>query len=67
MILEDKKKEEDIEENLDLNVAPSSATVQESESSPEQYVPLERALEKDTNTRDRSAHHRLKNDLVEHI
>ena len=34
MILEDKKKEEDIEENLDLNVAPSSATVQELESSP---------------------------------
>jgi len=67
MIVEDEKKEEDIEENLDLNVAPSLATVQEPESSPEQYVPLERALEKDTNIRDRSAHHRLKNDLVEHI
>jgi len=34
MIVEDEKKEEDIEENLDLNVAPSSATVQELESSP---------------------------------
>jgi hypothetical protein len=66
MIVEDEK-EEDIEENLDLNVAPSSATVQEPEVSPEQSVPLERVLEKDTSIRDRSAHSRLKNDLVDHI
>jgi hypothetical protein len=48
-------------------VPPSSSTVQEPEFSPEQDVPLERALEKDTSIRDRSAHRRLKNDLIEHI
>jgi hypothetical protein len=67
MIVEDEKKEEDIEENLDLNMAPSSATVQEPEISPDQYVPFERVLEKYTDNRDRSAHFRLKKDLVEHI
>jgi hypothetical protein len=66
MIVEDEKAEE-IEENLDLNVAASSATIQEPEVSPDQSVPLERVLEKDTSIRDRSAHRRLKNDLVEHI
>jgi len=67
MIVEDEKEKDIIEENLDLNVPPSSSTVQELEFSPDQNVPLERALEKDTSIRDRSAHRRLKNDLVEHI
>jgi hypothetical protein len=67
MIVEDEKTPELIEENLDLNVAPSSSTVHEPEFTPDQDVPLERVLEKDTDIRDRSAHHRLKNDLVEHI
>ena len=67
MIVEDEKEQDIIEENLDLNVPPSSSTVQEPEFSPDQNVPLERALEKDTSIRDRSAHRRLKNDLVEHI
>jgi hypothetical protein len=66
MIVEDEK-DLDIEEDLDLNVAGSSSTVQEPEVSPEQSVPLERVLEKDTSIRDRSAHRRLKNDLIEHI
>jgi len=66
MIVEDEK-EEDIEENLDLNVAASSATVQEPENSPDENVSFDRVLEKDTHIRDRSAHFRLKNDLVEHI
>jgi hypothetical protein len=67
MIVEDKKYLEMIEENIDLNVPPSSSTVRAPEFSPDQDVPLDRALEKDTTIRDRSAHHRLKNDLVEHI
>ena len=67
MIVEDEKTPELIEENLDLNVAPSSSTVHEPKFTPDQDVPLERVLEKDTDIRDRSAHHRLKNDLVEHI
>jgi len=67
MIVEDEKEAEIIEENLDLNVPPSSTTVQEPEFSPDQEVPLERVLEKDTSIRDRSAHRRLKKDLVEHI
>jgi hypothetical protein len=67
MIVEDEKTPELIEENLDLNVAPSSSTVQEPEFSPNQEIPLDRVLEKDTNIRDRSAHHRLKNNLIEHI
>jgi hypothetical protein len=66
MIVEDEK-EEDIEENLDLNVAASSATVEEPENSPDENVSFDRVLEKDTHIRDRSAHFRLKNDLVEHI
>ena len=57
MIVEDEKTPELIEENLDLNVAPSSSTVQEPEFSPNQEIPLDRVLEKDTNIRDRSAHH----------
>jgi hypothetical protein len=65
MIVEDEKEQAIIEENLDLNVPASSSTVQEPEFSPEQDVPLERALEKDTSIRDRSAHRRLKNDLIE--
>ena len=48
MIVEDEKEHDIIEENLDLNVPPSSSTVQEPEFSPNQNVPLERALEKDT-------------------
>ena len=67
MIVEDEKEQDIIEENLDLNVPPSSSTVQEPEFSLDQNVPLERALEKDTSIRDKSAHRRLKNDLVEHI
>ncbi|XP_066338381.1 uncharacterized protein [Miscanthus floridulus] len=67
MIVEDEKEPAIIEENLDLNVPPCSSTVQEPEFSPDQDVPLERALEKDTTIRDRSAHRRLKDDLVEHI
>jgi hypothetical protein len=67
MIVEDEKQQDIIEENLDLNVAPSSATVQELENFPDQNVPLERVLEKDTSIRDQSAHRRLKNDLIEHI
>jgi hypothetical protein len=59
MIVEDEK-EQDIEENLDLNETPSTATVQQPEVSPDQSVPLERVLEKDTSIRDRSAHRRLK-------
>ena len=63
MIVEDEKEPDIIEENLDLNVPPSSSTVQEPEFSPYQNVPLERALEKDTSIRDKSSHRRLKNDL----
>jgi len=66
MIVEDEKKEEDIEENLDLNEAPSTVTMQEPEFSPEEYVPFERVLQKDDDIRDRLAHIQLK-DLVEHI
>jgi hypothetical protein len=46
MIVEDEKEPDIIEENLDLNVTPSSSAVQEPEFSPEQDVPLERVLEK---------------------
>jgi len=67
MIVEDEKEKDIIEENLDLNMPPSSSTFQEPEFSPDQNVPLERVLEKDTSIRDQSAHRRLKNDLVEHI
>jgi hypothetical protein len=67
MIVEDEKQQDIIEENLDLNVVPSSATVQEPENSPDQNVPLKRVLEKDTSIRDQLAHRRLKNDLIEHI
>jgi len=67
MIVEDEKEKDIIEENLDLNVPPSSSTIQEPKFSPDQNVPLERVLEKDTSIRDQSAHRRLKNDLVEHI
>jgi hypothetical protein len=37
VIVEDEK-EEDIEENLDLNVAPSSTAIEEPKFSPDQYV-----------------------------
>lgn len=67
MIVEDEKDLAMIEENIDLNVPPSSSTVEAPEFSPDHDVPLERALEKDTTIHDRSAHHRLKNDLVEYI
>jgi hypothetical protein len=67
MIVEDEKEPDIIEENLDLNVTPSSSTVQEPEFSPEQDVPLERVLGKDISIRDKSAHRRHKNDLIEHI
>ncbi|BAS98471.1 protein ALP1-like isoform X2 [Oryza sativa Japonica Group] len=67
MIVEDEKEARLIEENLDLNEPASSSTVQAPEFSPDQHVPLERILEKDTSMRDRLAHRRLKNDLVEHI
>jgi hypothetical protein len=57
MIVEDEK-EDDLEENLDLNEAPSTVIVEEPEFSPDQYVTFERVLEKDSDIRDRSAHHR---------
>ena len=63
MIVEDEKERDILEENLDLNVPPSSSTVQKLEFSLNQNVPLERALQKDTSIRDRSAHRRLKNDF----
>jgi hypothetical protein len=66
MIVEDEK-EDDLEENLDLNEDPSTVIVEEPEFSPDQYITFERVLEKDSDIRDRSAHHRLKKDLVEHI
>jgi hypothetical protein len=67
MIGEDEK-EENIEENLDLNVVPSSTTIEEPEFSPDQYVTsFDRVLEKDSDIRDRSAHFQLKKDLVKHI
>jgi hypothetical protein len=66
-IVEDEK-EEDIEEKLDLNVAPSSATIEEPEFNPDQYATsFDRVLEKDSDIRDRPTHFRLKKDLVEHI
>ncbi|XP_002449057.2 putative nuclease HARBI1 [Sorghum bicolor] len=67
MIVEDEKDQDIIEENLDLNMPPSSSTVQEPEFSPEQDIPLARTLEKDTSIRDKTTHRRLKNDLIEHI
>jgi hypothetical protein len=52
IIVEDEK-EEDIEENLDLNVATSSATIEELEFSPDQYVTsFDRVLEKVSDIRD---------------
>jgi hypothetical protein len=52
MIVEDEK-EEDIEEYLDLNVDPSSATIEELEFSPNQYVTsFDRVLEKVSDIRD---------------
>jgi len=67
MIVEDEKESSIIQEDLELNVPPSSSTVQDSEFSRDQNVPLERVLEKYVSIRDRSAHRRLKKDLVEHI
>jgi hypothetical protein len=66
MVVEDEK-EDDLEENLDLNEAPSTVIVKEPEFSPDQYVTFERVSKKDSDIRDRLAHHRLKKDLVEHI
>jgi hypothetical protein len=57
MIVEDQKDLAMIEENIDLNVPPSSSTVQAPEFSPDQDVPLDRALEKHTTIHDRNAHH----------
>ena len=51
MIVKDEK-EEHIQDNLDLNVASSSATIEEPEFSPGQYVMVDRVLEKDSNIRD---------------
>ncbi|CAO2141030.1 unnamed protein product [Urochloa humidicola] len=67
MIVEDEKREEDIEENLDLNETPSTVIVEEPEFSPEDNVPFDRVLQKDDEIRDRSAHRQLNKDLVEHI
>jgi hypothetical protein len=52
MIVEDEKDLDMIDEELDLNMPPSSSTVQAPEFSPDQDVPLETALEKDTSLRD---------------
>ena len=43
MIVEDEK-EDDVEDGLDLNVAPSSTTIEELEFSPDQYVMFDRVL-----------------------
>ena len=50
------KKEEDIEENIDLNETPSTVIIEEPEFSSEDYVPFQRVLEKDDKIRDRSAY-----------
>jgi hypothetical protein len=52
MIVEDEKDLDMIDEELDLNMPPSSSTVRAPEFSPDQDVPLETALEKDTSLRD---------------
>jgi hypothetical protein len=66
MIVEDEK-QEDIEENLDLNEAASSTIVEEPEFSFGESIPFERVLENQMDLQDRSAHLKLKKDLVEHI
>jgi hypothetical protein len=66
MIVEDEKKE-DIEENLDLNEAASSTIVEQPEFSFGESIPFERVLENQTDLQDRTAHLKLKKDLVEHI
>jgi len=67
MIVEDEKTNDNIEENLDLNEAPSTMTVHAPAFSPEDYVTFERVLEKDADIRDSSTHKQLKKDLIEHI
>jgi hypothetical protein len=67
MIVEDEKNLEDIEEELDLNQAPSVVSVEPPEFADGDYVPFERVLEKYEDLRDQSAHMQLKEDLVEHI
>ena len=67
MIVEDEKTNDNIEEDLDLNEAPSTMTVHAPAFSPEDYVTFERVLEKDADIRDISTHKQLKKDLVEHI
>jgi len=51
MIVEDEKEEHN-QDNLDLNVASSSATIEEPEFSPGQYVMVDKVLEKDSDIRD---------------
>jgi hypothetical protein len=67
MIVEDEKRIEDIEEELDLNQAPNVVIVKPPEFAPEDYVPFERVLEKYEDLGDQKAHMQLKKDLVEHI
>jgi hypothetical protein len=67
MIVEDEKNLEDIEEELDLNQAPSVVSVEPPEFADGDYVPFERVLDKYEDLRDQSAHMQLKEDLVEHI
>ena len=67
MIVEDEKTNDNIEEDLDLNEAPSTMTVHAPAFSPEDYVTFERVLEKDADIRDSSTHKQLKKDLIEHI
>jgi hypothetical protein len=66
MIVEDEKKE-DIEENLDLNEAASSAIVEQPEFSFGESIPFERVLENQSDLQDRTTYLKLKKDLVEHI
>jgi len=67
MIVEDEKTNDNIEEDLDLNEAPSTTTVHAPGFSPEDYITFERVLEKDADIRDSSTHKQLKKDLIEHI
>jgi hypothetical protein len=67
MIVEDEKRIEDIEEELDIKQAPNVVIVEPPEFALDDYVPFERVLEKYEDLRDQKAHMQLKKDLVEHI
>jgi hypothetical protein len=67
MIAEDEKTVETIDEILDLSEAASTVVVEAPEFSPEDYVLLERVLEKNEELKYGSVHKQLNKDLVEHI